>query len=165
MDDSILNIISGILLIVGLLGTVLPVLPGAPLALAGLLVFKFSGDCGYGWGLVIIAGILVIIGALLDYFLPVYMTKRLGGTKYGIWGSILGLIVGLFFPPFGFLIGPFAGALVGELIYNAQDKKRAVKAAFGSFVGFILTTGYDIILTLIFIAVFVVDLMDWYSFR
>ena len=165
MDDSILNIISGILLIVGLLGTVLPVLPGAPLALAGRLVFKFSGDCGYGWGLVIVAGILVIIGALLDYFLPVYMTKRLGGTKYGIWGSVLGLIVGLFFPPFGFLIGPFAGALVGELIYNAQDKKRAVKAAFGSFVGFILTTGYDIILTLIFIAVFVVDLMDWYSFR
>ena len=165
MDDSLINIISGILLVIGLLGTILPVLPGAPLALAGLLVFKFSGDCSFGWGIIIIAGILVIIGALLDYLLPIYMTKKLGGTKYGVWGSILGLIVGLFFPPLGFLIGPFIGAFLGEMLYNANDSKRAFKAAIGSFIGFLLTTGYDLILTLVFIAIFVMDITNWYSFK
>ncbi|WP_068596328.1 DUF456 domain-containing protein [Vaginella massiliensis] len=165
MDDSIINIISGLLLVLGLVGTVLPVLPGAPLALAGLFIFKYSGDCGYGWGLIIVAGIFVAIGALLDYLLPIYMTKKWGGSKYGVWGSVLGLFVGLFFPPFGFLLGPLLGAFVGELLHNTQDHKRAMSAALGSFVGFLLTTGYDIILTLIFLAIFIVDVMDWYSFR
>ncbi len=159
-NDSILNLISGILLVVGLVGTVLPVLPGAPLALIGLLVFKFSGDCSYGWGTVIIGALFVLIGALLDYLLPIYMTKKLGGTKYGIWGSIVGLIVGLFFPPIGFIVGPFIGALLGELAFSAADPKVAFKSALGSFAGFILTTGYDIILTLIFIGIFVYQLMN-----
>ena len=96
MDDSVLNIISGILLFVGLLGTVLPVLPGAPLALIGLLVFKFSADSTFGWGLLIVAGLFVLIGALLDYLLPIYMTKKMGGSRYGIYGSIVGLVAGLF---------------------------------------------------------------------
>lgn len=159
-NDSILNLISGILLVVGLIGTVLPVLPGAPLALVGLLVFKFSGDCSYNWGTIIIAGLFVLLGAILDYLLPAYMTKKLGGTKYGIWGSIIGLIIGLFFPPIGFVVGPFLGALLGELIFTAASPKVALKSAFGSFVGFILTTGYDIILTLIFIGIFVYQLMN-----
>lgn len=159
-NDSVLNIISGILLVVGLIGAFLPVLPGAPLALIGLLVFKFSGDCSYGWGTIIIAGLFVLIGALLDYLLPIYMTKKLGGTKYGIWGSIVGLIVGLFFPPIGFIVGPFVGAFLGELAFSAAEPKVALKSAFGSFAGFILTTGYDIILTLIFIGIFVWQLMN-----
>ncbi|MFV0182736.1 DUF456 domain-containing protein [Empedobacter falsenii] len=159
-NDSILNLISGILLVVGLVGTVLPVLPGAPLALVGLLVFKFSGDCSFGWGTIIIAGSFVLIGAILDYLLPIYMTKKLGGTKYGIWGSVVGLIVGLFFPPIGFIVGPFIGALLGELILSASNPKSALKSAFGSFTGFILTTGYDVILTLIFIGIFVYQLMN-----
>lgn len=159
-NDSILNLISGILLVVGLIGTVLPVLPGAPLALVGLLVFKFSGDCSFGWGTIIVAGSFVLIGAVLDYLLPIYMTKKLGGTKYGIWGSVVGLIVGLFFPPVGFIIGPFLGALLAELILSASNPKSALKSAFSSFTGFILTTGYDVILTLIFIGIFVYQLMN-----
>ena len=102
----------------------------------------------------------MLLGALLDYLLPAYMTKKLGGTKYGIWGSIVGLIIGLFFPPIGFIVGPFLGALLGELIFTAASPKVALKSAFGSFVGFILTTGYDIILTLIFIGIFVYQLMN-----
>ncbi len=159
MDDSTLAIMSGILLLIGLIGTILPVLPGAPLALAGLVVFKFSSVADYGWGLIIVAGVLVMIGALLDYLLPIYMTKKLGGSKYAVWGSIIGLIVGIFFPPVGFLIGPFIGAFLAELWANSQQPKAAFKAALGSFAGFILTTGYDVILTLFFIGVFVWNLM------
>lgn len=159
MDDSTLAIISGLLLLIGLIGTILPVLPGAPLALAGLVVFKFSQDANYGWGLIIVAGVLVMIGAVLDYILPIYMTKKLGGSKYAIWGSIIGLIVGLFFPPIGFLVGPFLGAFFAELWANSQQPKAAFKAALGSFVGFILTTGYDVLLTLAFIGVFIWSLV------
>lgn len=159
MDGNvILNLISGILLIIGLIGTILPVLPGAPLAYAGLIVFKFSDDCTYGWLTIILIGLFVLIGVLLDYLLPSYFTKKLGGTKYGVWGSILGLIVGLFFPPVGFIIGPFVGAFLGELLLNRSNTKSALKSAFGSFVGFMVTTGYDVILVLIFIGIFIYQL-------
>ena len=158
MDDSIINLISGVLIVLGFLGTILPVLPGAPLALAGLLVFKlFSGDCNFGWEVITISGVFVIIGSILDYILPVALTKKFGGSKFGVWGSIVGLIVGLFFPPIGFIIGPFIGALLAELLFASKNMKSALKSAFGSFVGFILTTGYDIILCLILLGIFIYD--------
>ncbi len=125
-NDSILNLISGILLVVGLIGTVLPVLPGAPLALVGLLVLNLVvivvtiGNDNY-------CRTFVLLGALLDYLLPAYMTKKLGGTKYGIWGSIVELIIGLFFPPVGFVVGPFLGALLGELIFMCGFAKSCFK--------------------------------------
>ncbi|MBF0597055.1 DUF456 domain-containing protein [Faecalibacter rhinopitheci] len=158
MEDFIINIIAAILIFVGIIGTVLPAIPGAPLALAGLLVFKlFSGDAGFGWEVIIIGGIFVIIGSILDYLLPVALTKKFGGSKYGIWGSIVGLIIGLFIPPFGFIIGPFIGAFLAELIFASKDVKSAIKSAFGSFVGFLLTTGYDFILCLIFAGILIYD--------
>mgnify|MGYP003526185854 FL=1 len=159
MDDSIINIIAGLLIVLGFIGTILPAIPGAPLALGGLLVFKlFSGDCGFGWEIIILAGVFVIIGAILDYVLPATLTKKFGGSKYGIWGSIIGLIAGLFLPPIGFIIGPFLGALIFELIFAKKDVNNALKSAFGSFVGFLLTTGYDLILCLIFTGILIYDI-------
>lgn len=159
MDDSIINIISGILIALGFLGVILPALPGASLALVGILVFKlFSGDCSFGWEVVIIAGLFVIIGAVLDYILPVALTKKFGGTKYGVWGSVIGLIVGMFFPPIGFIIGPFIGALIGELAFGKKEMNNALKSAFGSFVGFLVTTGFDLILCLILFGIFLWDI-------
>lgn len=158
MDDSIINLIAGILILLGIIGTILPALPGAPLALIGLLVFKlFSGHCGFGWEIIIISGVFVIIGSILDYVLPITLTKKFGGSKYGIWGSIVGLIVGLFFPPIGFIIGPFIGAFLAELIFASKSMNHALKSALGSFVGFLLTTGYDIILCLILAGIFIYD--------
>lgn len=159
MDDSIINLISGLLILLGFVGVVLPAIPGAPLALIGLLIFKlFSGDCGFGWEVVIIAGIFVAIGSVLDYILPMALTKKFGGTKYGVWGSIIGLIVGLFFPPVGFIIGPFVGAFAGELAFASKDVNGALKSAFGSFVGFLVTTGYDLILCLILFGILIYDI-------
>lgn len=161
MDDSIINLLSGLLILLGFVGVILPVIPGAPLALIGLLIFKlFSGDCGFGWEVIIIAGVFVLIGAILDYVLPISFTKKFGGSKYGVWGAIIGLILGLFFPPIGFIIGPFLGAFIFELAFASKDINGALKSAIGSFVGFLITTGYDLILCLIFFGMLIYDLLN-----
>ena len=78
-----------------------------------------------------------------------------GGTSYGIWGTNIGLVVGIFLPiPFAFLIGPFLGAFIGELIYNSQDKKRAFNAAFGSFLGFLAGTFMKVFYGFILLGIF-----------
>jgi uncharacterized protein YqgC (DUF456 family) len=86
-------------------------------------------------------GIAAAVATVLDYIFPVWTTKRFGGSKRGVWGSTIGLVVGLFFfPPFGIIIGPFVGAFVGEVTAN-QNQRSALRSAFGSFVGFLLGTG------------------------
>jgi uncharacterized protein YqgC (DUF456 family) len=84
------------------------------------------------------AGITLVV-TVMDYVIPVYGTRKFGGTRYGMWGCTIGLIAGVFFPPWGLIIGPFAGALVGELIGN-NNSDKALKAALGSFVGFLFGT-------------------------
>lgn len=90
------------------------------------------------------AGVMVVITAL-DYFIPMWGTKRFGGTKAGVTGSTIGLIVGLFLGPIGIVVGPFLGALAGELITAPDEFKRALRSATGSFVGFLLGTGLKLI--------------------
>jgi uncharacterized protein YqgC (DUF456 family) len=113
----------------GLIGCLLPFLPGPPLSFVALLIMQLRSDppftAKFLW---IWAGITVVV-SILDYVIPLY----------GIWGCTIGLIVGLFFPPLGLIIGPFAGAFVGELVGNSNTD-QALKAAWGSFVGFLFGT-------------------------
>ena len=76
---------------------------------------------------------------VLDYFIPIWGTKKFGGTKIGVWGSVIGMIVGLFFAPLGIILGPFVGAIIGELIAG-KETKLAIKAGFGAFIGFLFGT-------------------------
>jgi len=152
-----LIIIAFIFLVVGLLGSVVPALPGPPLSFIGLLLLQWSGRGGFSpvflW---VWAGITVIV-VLADNFLPAWMTKKFGGSKMAVTGSVLGLIIGMiFFAPIGLLIGPFLGALAGELINNAIKTKRnkeagvsgtnPIKVALGAFLAFILGTGAKLII-------------------
>jgi len=126
--DYVLIVLGALFIIGGILGGVLPVLPGPPLSYIGLLFLHFT------W--IIVA----VVVTLIDYFIPIWGTKRFGGSKRGIWGSIIGLVIGLFFfPPFGIIIGPFVGAVVGELTAG-KDSGAALKSGFGSFLGFLLGT-------------------------
>ena len=159
MEDIIVKIIFAGAMLVGVAGSILPVLPGAPLAFGSLLLAKILDFSGLSWWVIIVFGILTIIGIILDYTVPIATTKRMGGSKYGIWGMILGFIVGIIFSPFGFIsiiIAPFLGALIGELIYDRQNHKRAVKAATGSVIGYFLTSGYGMILSLVMLGIFLV---------
>jgi len=138
--DTFLLITGFLLTIVGLVGSFLPVLPGPPIGWSGLLLLFLTRIVPVDWTSLGIALAIAIIVTVLDYVIPAIGTKRFGGTKYGIWGTTIGLIIGLILPiPFGFLIGAFTGAYVGEMLHD-KDKKRALRAAYGSFIGFLGST-------------------------
>ncbi len=144
-------------MLAGVVGAVLPVLPGAPLAFGALLLAKIFHFTEINWWIIGLFGFLTIAGIILDYIVPIATTKKMGGSKYGIWGLVVGFMVGIIFSPFGFvsiIIAPFFGALIGELIYDRQNHKRAVRAAAGSMIGYFLTSGYGMGLSLAMFAVF-----------
>lgn len=129
-----------VLIIMGLVGAFLPVLPGLPFSYAGLLVIHFSGVVQFSTFFLVAWGIVVLTILILENALPAYTTKKFGGTVYGVTGSTIGMILGmLFFPPLGFFLGTLIGAFVGEMIYK-QDVQVALKSAWGSFIGFLTGT-------------------------
>ncbi len=132
----------------GIVGSVAPALPGPPLAYAGILVYHFGMGEVFSLAFLIIALLFVIITAGVDYFLPVYATRKFGGTKQGVWGGIIGLAAGLFFPPWGIIAGPLLGAIIGDLVAGKQFES-ALKSGIGSFVGFLLSTFIKLAVTLV----------------
>ena len=139
--DIALLIIGVILIILGILGSFLPVLPGPITSWFSLLVLHLTDAVPMNWTFLGITLAIAFIIWLIDYIIPAMGTKRFGGTRYGVIGTMVGLVLGMFFlPPFGIIIGPFLGAFIGEMIKDSTDSKKALKAAFGSFIGFITST-------------------------
>ncbi|NQZ45198.1 MAG: DUF456 domain-containing protein [Flavobacteriaceae bacterium] len=155
--DIALLFIGFLLMLIGMLGSFLPVLPGPPLSWVGLLLLHLTEPVAENWWFLGITLVLALAVTVLDYVIPAAGTRKFGGSKAGMWGSIIGLLVAIFFPilgPFGIIIWPFVGALVGELSNNATDQKRAWKAAFGSFLGFLTGTFLKFLVTLIYAGLF-----------
>jgi len=142
--DITLAIFGGLLVLIGFLGSFLPVLPGPPISWAGLLLLKwtsFIGDNPEGYHKVLwILLFFVVLVTLLDYIVPIWGTKKYGGSKRGVWGATIGVVVGLFFGPLGIIIGPFLGAYIGEISLGKKSNE-ALRAAWGSFVGFMMGVG------------------------
>ena len=126
-----------ILCVVAIAGSVLPLLPGPPVAYVGLLLQQFRDPNPFTTKFLLIWAAIVVVSLVLDYLIPVWGTKRFGGTKYGVWGCTLGFLAAFWMGPLGVIIGPFVGAFVGEMI-GGQDSKKSFRAALGSFVGFLL---------------------------
>ena len=126
-----------VLIIIGFIGSLLPLLPGPPLAYVGLLLQQFREPTPFSTRFLLIWAGLVVITIVLDYLIPVWGTKKFGGTKYGMWGCTLGFILAFWMGPWGVVIGPFIGAFVGEMLAG-QNSQKSLKAAFGSFIGFLL---------------------------
>ena len=149
-------IISLLFVLAGIAGSLLPALPGPPLSWIGLLILYTTNGIDFDYWILGITFVLTLIIVILDYVIPAQGTKRFGGSKYGIWGTNIGLVVGIFAPiPLGFIIGPFVGALIGELIYDRSDSKRAVKAATGSFIGFLASTFVKFVFCMVLLGIFV----------
>lgn len=127
-------------MLLGIAGCLLPVLPGPPLTYLGLVVLHFSRFADISKNLFIILGIIAVVVTVIDYVVPIWGTRQFGGSKYGMRGATVGLIIGLFLGPPGIILGPFIGAVVGELIFK-DDFKYAIKAGFGSLLGFLTGVG------------------------
>ncbi|WP_353779646.1 DUF456 family protein [Winogradskyella sp. 3972H.M.0a.05] len=154
--DIFLVIVSLLLMILGIVGSFLPVLPGPLTSWIGLLILKFSDAIPISNTFLVLTFIVALGIWILDYIIPAMGTKRFGGSKAGMIGTTIGLIVGLIAPiPFGIIIGPFLGALIGELT-NDSDFNKATKAAFGSFLGFIASTFLKFIVSMIYLGFFLV---------
>ena len=155
--DIFLLILGFILMLVGILGSFLPILPGPPISWVGLLLLHSTSVIDMNWTFLGITLIIALLVFALDYIIPAIGTKKFGGTRAGVIGTTIGLIVALFFPilgPFGIIIWPFIGALVGELL-NKADKKTATKAAFGSFLGFLTGTFMKFLVAIVYLGLFI----------
>ena len=157
--DIFLIVISFLFMVLGVLGSFLPVLPGPLTSWVGLLILDFTDAIPMGTSFLIITFSIALGIWILDYFIPAMGTKRFGGSKAGIIGTSIGLIVGLIAPiPGGIIIGPFCGALIGELI-NKSEFNKAVKAAIGSFLGFLASTFIKFVITIIYFGFFISKLI------
>ena len=146
--DVFLAILGTICIIIGVLGSLLPILPGPPISYAGVLLLHFTRYAQYSTRFLILFAILTAVVAVLDYVIPIWGTKKFGGSKYGTWGATIGVVVGIFMGPVGMVVGPFIGAVVGEMIYGKKSNE-AFRAGLGSFIGFITGTLMKIVLSVI----------------
>ena len=142
MVIDILLVFLGVLAVVGgLVGCIVPVIPGPPVSYLGLILISLAGGWNIyaAWVLIVLA-IVAVGAAVLDSILPAYASKRAGAGKAGVWGSVVGMLIGTFlFPPFGTFIGAFFGALLGEFLRMRQDSSP-LKAAWGVFTGTMAAT-------------------------
>ena len=134
-----LLILAGICMLVGIVGCIVPGLPGVPVAYVGLWIAQATERVDFSWQMLLVWGIVTIVATVLDYVVPAWGTKRYGGTKYGVWGSTIGVFVGLFFGAVGVIAGPLVGAILGELL-GGKEVMEALKAGWGSFIGLLCGT-------------------------
>jgi uncharacterized protein YqgC (DUF456 family) len=154
--DILLITISALLIILGIFGSLVPILPGPPIAFGGLLLVQFSSRHPFSVEFLIIFGVLALLSSIIDNVLPIYATKKFNGSKRGVWGSAIGLVIGLFFfPPFGIIIGPMLGAFVGEIL-DGKSPNNSVIPAFGSFIGFLSSIFLRFALSIVMAYYFVV---------
>jgi uncharacterized protein YqgC (DUF456 family) len=156
--DVILIVLSGLLILIGFLGCILPVLPGVPLSYIGILLLHFSSKVEFSVSFLVIWGIIVLVAQLFDYIFPLWGAKKFGGSKKGIWGSTVGMMIGLFFAPWGIILGPFVGAIIGELV-DGKNQSDAIRAGFGTFVGMLVNMVSKLIIAGFFIFYYVEALL------
>lgn len=140
----VLAILAGVF---GIAGSILPGLPGTPVSWVGMLLLYIWGTGANAAGepmsltTLVIWGIVTLIVTVVDYVVPMYFTKLTGGSKYAERGALIGLIVGIFLTPIGMILGSFLGAFLAEHLCAKKSEAESLKAAIGSFLGFILGTG------------------------
>ncbi len=141
MTDIVLLILGIGLILVSIIGSLLPVIPGPPVGFIGMLLLRFTPFVeksrleAYDKLLWLFAFITIVV-TVLDYIVPVWGAKRFGASRAGMIGSGIGVIGGLFFAPAGLIIGPFIGAVIGEMAAG-KDERTSIRAGFGSFIGFL----------------------------
>lgn len=145
--------------VVGLVGAIVPMLPGPPVSYVTLWMMWLYDKGSVSSTSLWVMGILMVVVSVIDYIAPIWMTKLGGGSKLSMHGATIGLIIGLFCGPWGLILGPFIGALVGELL-TKKPFGQALKVASLSFVAFILTTGMKFFYGIAVIVMIVIGFWD-----
>ncbi len=157
--EYLIYLLAVICIIVGIIGDVVPGLPGVPISYAAMLLLYFFTDISYSITALVAYGIVCVLITILDYFVPIWGTKKFGGTKAGVRGSTIGLIIGVIVLPLlgivlgpfgiiGIIAGPFVGAYIGEKMSGVDDT-LAWRSAIGSFVGFVAGTLLKVVYSLV----------------
>ncbi len=132
--ETVVLIIAIIISLLGIAGCIIPALPGPPLNFISLLLLKFIRSESFSWTFLLIWAIILILVTVLDYVLPVLGAKKYNASKQGIWGSVIGMLIGIFFfPPWGMILGLLCGAITGELIAGKQNS-QALKVGLATFI-------------------------------
>lgn len=159
--DLLLVSLGAFLIIAGLLGSLLPFMPGLPISWAGLLLLHLAPSIPVNYWFLGLTFVVAGIIYALNLIIPALGTKYTGGSKFGMIGATIGLIVGIIAPvPFGIIIGPFVGAFIGEII-NKVDSRSALKAAFGSFIGFLASSFMEFVVAFGFLVLFIYKVWEF----
>ncbi len=147
---------------VGLLGTIVPGLPGPPLSFVGMILCCIAAPNPVIIILAVLMFLLVSVVTLLDFVVPGWLTNKAGGCKKAVWGANLGLLIGLFYAPIGLLLGPFIGAFVGEYL-NTHKLQQSLKVSAYTFLSVIIGTAFKLV-TCIAILLMCAGNAVWYYF-
>ncbi|MFD0932629.1 DUF456 domain-containing protein [Psychroflexus salinarum] len=151
--------------IVGIIGSLLPVLPGLPISWICILLLYFVPEVEVSSSMLWITFTITLVIFILDYLIPIFGVNKYGGSKYGVYGAGIGLVIGLFTPiPFDFLIFSFLGAYLSEVIFSKMDRDQALRAAFGSFIGFLTSTFIEFVGALAFMIIFCYKVIQYREF-
>ena len=159
MSDYLLLFLGIALLIFGIIGCLVPVFPGPPISFLGLLSLHFSRFGQFTSTQLLTFGVITVLVTVIDYIVPVWGTKRFGGSKYGTRGATVGLVIGFFLGPLGIIAGPLIGAFVGEMIFR-DDISYAFKAGVGSLLGFLTGIGLKLAASFVMTFYFVKELLS-----
>ena len=147
-------------IIAGLIGCVFPAIPGPPMSFIALLLIQVTRFADFSGKFLWIAAIVTVVVTVVDYIVPAWGTKKFGGSRAGAIGSVIGVFVGMLFLPFGIIAGPFAGAVVGELIAG-RDKDAAFRSGFGSLIGFIFGVAMKLTVCVALTYYFIKEFVIW----
>jgi uncharacterized protein YqgC (DUF456 family) len=145
---------------VGLAGCILPMLPGTPLVFAGIYIYAWlTGFTIISRNLILVFLILTVISVVIEYISSSIGSKKFGASKLGFIGAFIGAAIGVFFVPWGLIIGPLAGALIGELIVG-KKLKEAFRSGTGAVIGFFGGTLLKIVISFVMISFFTIRLLQ-----
>ena len=157
--DIFLIILAGIFIVISIIGSIVPGLPGPPIGMIGVILLHITDKVDISLTTLIVCAVLTILVSILDYYLPIYSTKKFGGSKYAVRGSRIGMVVGFLFTPIGVILGTFLGAVIGELL-NGSDMVNSLKIGSVTFLGTILGLGIKLMLCCSFVFIYVYYLVS-----
>ena len=162
--DLLIIVLASLFILLGIIGSFIPIIPGPLTSWSGLLILSFSSSITISSFFLVLSFIIALFIFIIDNIISILGAKKFGGGKGSVIGSSIGLILGIIFlGPFGLLFGPFTGAFLGELYMNQDNKKGALKAAIGALLGFITGVSLKFMISLAFCFYFLKSLWEFKS--